>query len=214
MAEVEILVKSPNEKAKAFNKRLIDTCSELLPTGADLAIVKGEPVVVLRTDLIPAEETDVDSGEAEKVGDPILEGSPIVCCICLIDPADPDRTQVYLQKVLDLADAGVEAVTIEHGSRRGWVEDPKGNVQWVEEEIAYALVVWEIDDGIAGESDLEGDFKESDTSPDKKDSKPSSSNKPKDKKPKKKKDSGEDGSLDESQAVASEGSDDEGDDPI
>jgi len=149
MAEVEVLIKDKDEKAKAFNKRLYEQCVELLPCGADLSVVSGIPVVTLQIECEEADAEDVKAGDAEKIGDPILAGAAVCCAVCLVDAdnaASAEKTLDRFDKLFDIAGAGVEDLIIKSGLKGSWVETPNaGAAVWVLKEVSYALLVWETD---------------------------------------------------------------------
>jgi hypothetical protein len=64
MADALTCIKDPGELLSQFNKRLKAECDKFEPTGAQIVIIDGEPMVTLKSETVEAEQEDVEDAKA------------------------------------------------------------------------------------------------------------------------------------------------------
>lgn len=141
MAQAFTCIKSPEEKIKVFNNRVLNICKTNPITSVKMAIARGLPVVTLLSDVSVADEDDIEDGLADSIGQAFTEGT-LSCAISEIDisiddkgSVFSDRAEAHLGKIYDAAGDNVVDMIIENGGLK------KKDDQVT--EVAYALVVWE-----------------------------------------------------------------------
>jgi len=167
MADAAVLVKSPKENIKAFNKRIAQVCQGQTVTAIDLAIAHGQPTVALVSEFDAASEQDVEEGVAAQVGDLVSEGAPL-CGAVIMVRADTlksaESTESYFERIFGVAEGSVDDITFLESEHYSWQSPPDDATSsprvYAPERVVWALVTW----AIGGE---EEESKEEDAPPSK-----------------------------------------------
>lgn len=154
MADATILVKSPTEGMKAFNKRLIAACVEAPVTHAKAKVVDGQPMVKLFSDISIATPEDVEDGLAEKVGEEFLEAGPIMCAVCRVKArteGDSNKSEERLDSIFEIAGGLIDkdvSLSIEGVGIEMFQPDDDETAAPIplQVQVHYELVVWDRDD--------------------------------------------------------------------
>ncbi len=149
MADAMTLPKVPNETISEFNKRLVKACQVQPVTDAGLVVIHGQPVVTLFSEMVDADQKDVDEakedGEEIELGEPIPSEAPLVVQVCQLDCSTDDaaaKTQAYTERLYERAEGGVTKTLHASGSIFGFVEGPDKKSFYCEQPISYMAVAY------------------------------------------------------------------------
>lgn len=97
-------VKSTTEPLSGFNERLAKMCqTEDNPiTNFELAVVAGQPVVTLISELAEATQEDVDEDDTITLGELLPASEPMIVQVCQVEAAAPEQakaSEARLEKV-------------------------------------------------------------------------------------------------------------------
>ena len=156
MADAMSLAKLPSEKLSAFNKRLKQACDDQPVTGAQILVIDGQPVGTIFSEIVEAEQEDVDEGVAEKVGEEIPAKPPVIVQVARAR-CDTDegavKTQEHLETLFSRANGEVVEILHGQGSVSGWVEGPDKKQAYVSTPVTFLLVSYIQDEDDAADGD-------------------------------------------------------------
>lgn len=157
MADMRTCIKTAGMKLADFNKTLLEACQQAPITSITAEVVSGEPVLVLLSDIVEADDEMVkeakEVGEDIKVGDPVPDGDPLVAQVVRLSVSEEGAGRssksfdTLRQRIPDVAE-----VRIIKGPHEEWIYDrndldkegnPKPNAKLilVQGEVAYAVVI-------------------------------------------------------------------------
>ncbi len=149
MADALTIPKCPSEKVGDFNKRLKETCTMQPVTDASIVIVHGQPVITLFSEMVEADQEDVDAaaedGEELKLGELIPSEDPLIVQVCSLDCSSDEsagKTQQYAERLFQRADGAVSKTLHATGRIFGFVEATDKKQHYCEQEISYMLVAY------------------------------------------------------------------------
>lgn len=154
MADAMTIIKCPSEEIGAFNKRLLANCQSQPVTEVSLHVVHGQPVVTLFSEMVEADEEDVEeakeAGETLTLGELIPAEPPLLAQICLLR-GDTDefsgKTQKFTERLFIRADGDVVKVLHGEGSIFGFIEGADKKPFYAEQRVNYMLVAYLADSG-------------------------------------------------------------------
>ncbi len=169
MSDALIAIKDPNEEMKNFNKRLRDACANTPVTDFELHVVDGQPMVVMFSGLVEADEDDVEeakeASEELKLGDLIPEDDPVVIQVCQLRalvPMELDKdgalvkgkegdaalTEKRLDTICERANDGITKVRVASGTSYAWVVLPGKDTEkekkreWLPVTTAFTAIAY------------------------------------------------------------------------
>jgi len=163
MADAITLLKSPQEAMKAFNQRLLASCQEVAVTSVQMSVVSGQPVVTLFSEIVEADQEDVDKSNGEiKLEELIPSDDPIYVQVCELKAGTTEevtKSQNKMNILYGRADGGVTSVQHAVGNVFGFIENPKKEIVFCQQEAHFALVAYNSSDEVEedGEEDAPGD---------------------------------------------------------
>lgn len=149
MADAMTLAKVPSEKISLFNKRLIEACNIQPVTDVSLIVVHGQPVVTLFSEMVEADQEDVDEAKEDdeeiELGELIPSEAPLIVQVCMLDCSSDEATgltQQHTERLYQRAKGGVTKTLHATGSIFGFVEAPAPDKKayYCEQTISYMLV--------------------------------------------------------------------------
>jgi hypothetical protein len=154
-----LLIRDPSEDMKTFNSRLQAACLATPVTGVKLYVIHGQPAVFLFSEIMEAEEEDIEEGLAEAVGDTFTEQGPFMVKVMELGAKSKkqrDHTEAHFQVILDGAEGQISGVEIAHGETRDWVRTQDGlSQEYLSVIKTYGAILWEIDAAEVGEAEGE-----------------------------------------------------------
>ena len=164
MADGMTIIKAPEEQMSAFNKRLLLSCGEVPVTSVQMTIIDGQPSLTLFSEIVDAEQDDVEAFAAEgvvvKEGDPVPAEDPVHVQVTPLragNLAEVTKSQERMETLYKRADGSVTAVLHATGKGIVKVHDPVTKKDTlVEKDVHYAAVVFnpskEEADAVAGDA--------------------------------------------------------------